>query len=105
MFLLIYITSEYFFKKLKDKFSVLNLLKFIVVDEVYKVFDRNSEFRFSYDIFKYFYRDFFGVLVMVLIVIFNEEYLKVFCENYFRRFVLIKSTVDRLNIKLNVGKY
>ncbi|KAK2571595.1 ATP-dependent helicase SGS1 [Acropora cervicornis] len=102
---LIYTTPEYFSKKLKDKLSASNLLKLIVVDEVHKVFDRNSEFRSSYDTLKYLHRDFPGVPVMALTATLNEEHLKALCENYLRRPVLIKSTVDRPNIKLNVGKY
>ena len=102
---LIYTTPEYFPKKLKDKLSASNLLKFIVVDEVHKVFVRNSEFRSSYDTLKYLHRDFPSVPVMALTATLNKEHLKALCENYLRRPLLIKSTVDRPKIKLNVGKY
>ena len=42
---------------------------------------------------------------MALTATLNEEQLNLLCENYLRQPVLIKSTVDRPNIKLNVGKY
>ena len=102
---LIYTTPEYFCTKLKQRLSASNLLKLIVVDEVHKVFDRNREFRSSYDSLKYLHRDFPGVPVMALTATLNEEHLKALCQNYLRKPVLIKSTVDRPNINLNVSKY
>ena len=103
---LIYATPEYFATKLKHRLSTLsNVLKLVVIDEVHKVFDRNSEFRSSYDTLKYLHDDFPGVPVMALTATLNEEQLKLLCENYLKKPVMIKSTVDRPNIKLHVGKY
>lgn len=103
---LIYTTPEYFDTKLKHRLTTLsNALKLIVIDEVHKVFDRNSEFRSSYDTLKYLHDDFPGVPIMALTATLNEEQLKLLCEKYLSKPVLIKSTVDRPNIKLNVGKY
>ena len=74
-------------------------------DEVHKMFDRNGEFRSSYDTLQYLYDDFPGVPVMALTATLNEEQLKLLCEKYIKKPVMIKSTVDRPNIKLHVGKY
>ena len=78
---LIYTTPEYFSTKLKHRLSAPTVLKLIVVDEVHKVFDRNSEFRSSYDTLKYLHRDFPGVPVMALTATLNEEHLMALCEN------------------------
>ena len=103
---LIYTTPEYFATKLKHRLSSLSKrLKLIVIDEVHKVFDRNSEFRSSYDTLRFLHDDFPGIPIMALTATLNEEQLNLLCENYLRQPVLIKSTVDRPNIKLNVGKY
>ena len=103
---LIYTTPEYFATKLTNRLSTLsNVLKLIVIDEVHKMFDRNSEFRSSYDTLQYLHDDFPGVPVMALTATLNEEQLKLLCENYLKKPVMIKSTVDRPNIKLHVGKY
>ena len=68
-------------------------------DEVHKMFDRNGEFRSSYDTLQYLYDDFPGVPVMALTATLNEEQLKLLCEKYIKKPVMIKSTVDRPNIK------
>ena len=103
---LIYTTPEYFATKLKHRLSSLSKrLKLIVIDEVHKVFDRNSEFRSSYNTLRFLHDDFPGIPIMALTATLNEEQLNLLCENYLRQPVLIKSTVDRPNIKLNVGKY
>ena len=101
----IYTTPENFSTKSKHRLSASNLLKLIGVNEVHKVLDRNSEFRSWYDTLKYLHHDFPGIPVMALTATLNEEHLKALCENYLRKPVLIKSTVDRPNIKLNVSKY
>ena len=51
------------------------------------------------------FESFPGVPVMVLTATLSEEHLNLLCKNYLRIPVLIKSTVDRPNIQLNVGKY
>ena len=68
------------------------------------MFDRNSDFRSSYGTLKYLHRDFTGVPVLALTATLNEEHLKALGETTLEA-TLIKSMVDRPNIKLNVGKY
>lgn len=103
---LMYTTPEYFATKLNHRLTTMsNVLKLVVIDEVHKVFDRNSEFRSSYDSLRRLHDDFPGIPIMALTATLNEEQLKSLCENYLSRPVLIKSTVDRPNIKLNIGKY
>lgn len=102
---LIYTTPEYFATKLKHRLSLSRQLKLIVIYEVHKVFDNNSEFRSSYDTLKFLHDDFPGIPIMALTATLNEEQLNLLCEYYLRQPVLMKSTVDRPDIKLNVGKY
>ena len=68
------------------------------------MFDRNSDFRSSYGTLKYLHRDFTGVPVLALTATLNKEHLKALGETTLEA-TLIKSMVDRPNIKLNVGKY
>ena len=82
-----------------------NVLKLIVIDEVHKMFKRNGEFRSSYYTLEYLHDDIPGVPVMALTATLNEEQLKLLCEKYLKKPVMIKSTVDRPTIKQNVGKY
>ena len=94
---LIYTTPEYFATKLTNRLSTLS--------NVLKLFYRNIEFRSTYDTLQYLHGDFPGVPVMALTATLNEEQLRLLCENYLKKPVMIKSTVDRPNIKLHVGKY
>ena len=89
---LIYTTPEYFATKLKHRLSLSKQLKLIVIDEVHKVFDKNSEFRSSYDMLKFLQDDFPGIPIMALTATVNEEQLNLLCEYYLRQPMLMKST-------------
>ncbi|CAH3138057.1 unnamed protein product [Porites lobata] len=77
---LIYTTPEYFATKLKHRLSLSKQLKLIVIDEVHKVFDKNSEFRSSYDTLKFLQDDFPGIPIMALTATVNKEQLNLLCE-------------------------
>ena len=89
---LIYTTPEYFATKLKHRLSLSKQLKLIVIDEVHKVFDKNSEFRSSYDTLKFLHDDFPCIPIMALTATVNEEQLNLLCEYYLRQPMLMKST-------------
>ena len=77
---LIYTRPEHFATKLKHRLSLSKQSKLIVIDEVHKVFDKNSEFRSSYDTLKFLQDDFPGIPIMALTATVNEEQLNLLCE-------------------------
>ena len=68
--------------KLKHRLSLSKQLKLIVIDEVHKVFDKNSEFRSSYDTLQFLQDDFPGIPIMALTATVNEEQLNLLSEYY-----------------------
>ena len=101
---LIYTTPEYFLNKLKYRLSA-DKLKLIVIDEVHKVFDRHENFRASYDTLSELHKEFPLVPVMALTATLDEEQLRSLCSSYLDNPVLIRASVNRENIKLNICKY
>lgn len=57
-------------------------IKMLVFDEIYKMFDRNYNFRLCYDSFKILKEDFEGIFIMVLIVILDDFQLVDLSNNY-----------------------
>ena len=80
-------------------------LKLIVLDEVHKMFDRTAKFRESYDSIKSLKDDFPHTPIMTLTATLNDHHLRTLCSEHLRKLVLIRSSVNKKNIKLNIGKY
>lgn len=80
-------------------------LKMIVLDEVHKVFDRDTGFREAYSSLSELKEQFPGIPIMALTATLSEEHLQLLCKDYLQSPVLIKGSVDRSNIKLTVGSY
>lgn len=73
LFLSIFFIILEYFDKFKNELVVMEEnIKFLVFDKVYKMFDRSFNFRACYDIFKLVKDEFKNILIMVLIVIFND---------------------------------
>ena len=102
--LLIYTTPEFFEKKLKFSLNS-EKVKLVVIDEVHKVFDRNDSFRSSYNWLTRIHDEFPTVPIMALTVTLDEDQLQSLCSQYLLKPVLIRDSVNRPNIKLNIGKY
>jgi predicted nucleic acid-binding Zn finger protein len=70
-----------------------------------KMFDRNSNFRSCYDFFKGIKERFPCVQVMALTATLSKGQLQSLCVDYLQNPVLIKSSIDHSNIKLNIKSY
>ena len=103
---ILYTTPEYFDKKLKmELLAMKDNIKLLVLDEVHKMFDRSSNFRACYDTFKTLKDEFQNTPIMALTATLNDSQLNDLCKNYLRRPVLIKSSVNKRNVKINVEGY
>ena len=101
---LIYTTPEFYENKLK--FSLTSeKLKLVVIDEVHKVFDRNINFRSSYNSLTTIHDEFPTVPIMALTATLDEDQLHSLCSLYLNKPVLIRDSVNRPNIKLNMCRY
>lgn len=98
----VYMTTEHFanhaFFELEDKMSQVKL---IVLDKVHKMFDRNSNFRSSYEILKGIKKTFSDVPVMALTATLAEINIQKLCQGLNNPY-LIKGTINRKNIKFNI---
>ena len=102
----VFMTPEHFFNHVQYNLEQnKDHIKLIVLDEVHKMFDRNSDFRSSYDFFKNIKDTFSGVPVMKLTATLSQEQLQSLCNDYLRNPVLIEGSIDRSNIKLNIKPY
>ena len=80
-------------------------VKLLVLDEVHKMFDRNSDFRSSYDFFKGVKDSFSCVPVMTLTATLSQAQMQSLCADYLRNPVVIKGSINRSNIKLDIKPY
>ena len=102
----VFMTPEHFVNRVQYNLEQnKDHIKLIVLDEVHKMFDRNSDFRSSYDFFENIKDTFSGVPVMTLTATLSQEQLQSLCNDYLRNPVLIKGSIDRSNIKLNIKPY
>ena len=98
-------TPEYFAQKLKNELlDMKDRLKLIVLDEVHKMFDRSCNFRSSYDTLKTLKEDFEEIPIMALTATLGDKQLEDLCSNYFRKPLLIKGSINKKNIKINIEK-
>lgn len=103
---LTFTTPEYFVHKAKNELlKIKSLMKWLVLDEVHKIFDRTSNFRSCYESFKMLKDDFLGIPIMALTATLDDSQLVDLAENYLWRPVVIKGTVNKKNTKLNVQSY
>jgi RecQ family ATP-dependent DNA helicase len=103
---ILFTTPEYFDKKLKNELlEMRENVKMLVLDEVHKMFDRSSNFRSCYDALKSLKEDFKETPLMALTATLSDMQLQDLCRNYLRRPVLIKSSVNKKNTKINIEKY
>ena len=103
---IVFTTPEYFAKKLKNELLQLkHNIKLLVLDEIHKMFDRNSDFRSSYDTFKSLRSDFETTPIMALTATLNDPQLRDLCLNFLRRPVLQRRSVNKRNTKLNITSY
>ena len=103
---LIFTTPEYFVHKAKNELlKIKSSMKLLVLDEVHKMFNRTSNFRSCYDSFKMVKDDFLGIPIMALTATLDHSQLVDLAENYLRRPVVIKGSVNKKNTKLNVQSY
>ena len=103
---LIFTTPEYFVHKAKNELlKIKSSMKLLVLDEVHKMFDRTSNFRSCYDSLKMLKDDFLGIPIMALTATLDDSQLVDLAENYLRRPVVIKGSVNKKNTKLNVQSY
>ena len=103
---LLFTTPEYFVTRLKGELLTMqDRLKLLVLDEVHKMFDRTTKFRECYDSLKTLKEDFPDTPIMALTATLNDHQLHVLCTEHLRRPVLLKSSVNKKNIKINVDKY
>ena len=66
------------------------------------MFDRNSDFRSSYDFFKGIKDSFSCVPVMTLTATLSQTQVQSLCADYLKNPVLIKGSINHRNIKLNI---
>lgn len=103
---LVYMTPEHFANHASfDLMKCTTKIKMIVLDEVHKMFDRNTEFRSSYEVFKRIKSDFADVLIMALTATLTESQFLSLCDDYLHNPVVIKGTVNRKNIKFHIKPY
>lgn len=80
-------------------------VKLIVLDEVHKMFDRTTKFRECYDSIKTLKDDFPGKPIMALTATLSEQQLRTLCTDHLRKPVLLRSSVNKKNIKINIETY
>ncbi len=103
---ILFTTPEYFDKKLKNELVTMKEnIKLLVLDEVHKMFDRSSNFRACYDTFKSVKDEFQDTPIMALTATLNDSQLIDLCKNYLRRPVLVRSSVNKRNVKINIEHY
>ena len=103
---IVFTTPEYFAKKLKNELLQLKQnIKLLVLDEIHKMFDRSSDFRSSYDTFKSLRSHLKTTPIMALTATLNDPQLRDLCLNYLRCPVLIRSSINKRNKKLNITSY
>ena len=66
----------------------------IVLDEVHKVFDRQTGFREAYSSLSELKEQFPGIPIMALTATLSEEHLQLLHKDYLQSPVLIKGSVD-----------
>ena len=102
---LAYTTPEHFQKvlsKLQDKSDSIRMLVF---DEVHKIFDRQEGFRTSYTALSNIHSIFPSIPIVALTATMNERDLKSLCSDYLTQPVYIRGSVDRPNIRIDIGRY
>ena len=103
---LLYTTPEYFETKLKTEvIKIKDRLKLLVLDEVHKMFDRTTNFRECYDSIKSLKDDFPGTPIMALTATLSDQQLRELCTDHLRKPVLLRCSVNKKNIKINIEKY
>ena len=103
---LLFTTPEYFVTKIKrELMTVQDRVKLIVLDKVHKMFDRTTKFRECYNSFKSLKDEFPSTPIMALTTTLSDHQLHVLCKEHLRKPVLLKSSVNKKNIKINIDKY
>ena len=103
---LLFTTPEYFETKLKARLTNMKeSLKLLVLDEVHKMFDRTTSFRECYDSLKSLKDDFPETPIMALTATLRDKQLRELCMEHLRRPVLLKGSVNKRNIKINIESY
>jgi len=103
---MIYTTPEYYTNKLLYKLTTnKEKLKMIVIDEVHKMFDRNSCFRSCYNIVKEIPKYFPDIPVMAVTATLDESQLQELCSTCLRLPILVRGSIDRKNTKINISDY
>jgi ATP-dependent DNA helicase RecQ len=102
---LAYTTPEHFSKVMTLLESRKENIKIIVIDEVHKVFDRQTCFREVYNSLENVKKQFPGIPIMALTDTLGNASINKLCKDYLNLPVLIKASVNRKNIKLNIGNY
>lgn len=103
---LLFTTPEYFETKLKSQIMKMkDKLKLLVLDEVHKMFDRTTNFRECYDSIKSLKDDFSETPIMALTATLSDQQLRELCTDHLRKPVLLRSSVNKKNIKINVERY
>ena len=93
---------EYFMPKMKrELLKMQDRFKLLVLDEVHKMFDRTMKFRECYSL-KSLKEEFPSTPIMVLTATLSEQPLHVLCTEHFCKLVLLKNSVNKKNIKINV---
>ena len=88
----------------RELLKMQDWFKLLVLDEAHKMFDRTMKFRECYS-FKSFEEEFPSTPIMVLMATLSEQPLHVLCTEHFCKLVLLKNSVNKKNIKINVDKY
>ena len=99
-----YTTPEYFEKRWKYYPQDFFYVKMIVLDEVHKIFDRHSEFRKCYESLRDLHTDFPNIPIMALTATLDENQLQQLCRDFLKKPVLIKDSINRSHIKINIAK-
>ena len=92
-----------FCDKMKHElFTMQHQLKLLVLDEVHKMLDRTTKFRECYDSLKSLKEEFPSTFIMALTATLRKQQLCVLCTEHLHKPVLLKSSVNKKNIKMNV---
>ena len=103
---IVFMTPEHFVNRVSYNLERIKTnVKLLVLDKVHKMFDRNSNFRSSYDFFKGIKDSFSCVPVMTLTATLSQTQVQSLCADYLKNPVLIKGSINRSNIKLNIKSY
>ena len=103
---IVFMTPEHFVNRVSYNLErIRKNVKLLVLEEVHKMFDRNSDFRSSYDFFKGIKESFSCVPVMTLTATLSQAQLESLCADYLKNPVLIKGSINRSNVKLNIKSY